>query len=486
MKHTDKEAMKRTIIYFILTCLTALSYASSGKLAIDSVPYLGTRHYLCLNLGGGWHSFRLEAEGGEAQRGTGGLMELKYMFIPRHWGIGIGAQVCSYRGETIFNHSYSHTFIHDDNNLNYTLNTQFKDWKERQDILSVEVPFSIQCTKNFSDRWGFLLGMGATLSIPVIKEYTAQSGTFTTSGWFESTNVEYEDLINHGFKTEQANQSDEIINMATCLGAHFELGFNYSVGKKTAFYLGAYAHYGITNAIIPQEKNIYDGEKYIGAFGSKQVKDVHPLKTGVKLGLRFNLKDKKREKEAEQIVENRRIERERQKEIAAAAEKLKRERKLQEQRERIRREEENDQLMEKERTRIEALRLAAVREKKEAVFALKRIADEANYAYPNSIPTFPEEIERSFDVIYTYLAKNPDVNVLIIGHTDNTIKEDKSFTIGQKRAEAFKQALIRKGIPEDRMECVSQGLTQPIASNNTKAGRELNNRTELRLKGGEE
>ena len=54
-------------------------------------------------------------------------MELKYMFIPRHWGIGIGAQVCSYRGETIFNHSYSQTFIHDDNNLNYTLNTQFKD-----------------------------------------------------------------------------------------------------------------------------------------------------------------------------------------------------------------------------------------------------------------------------------------------------------------------------------------------------------------------
>ena len=324
------------------------------------------------------------------------------------------------------------------------------------------------------------------MSIPVIKEYTAQKGYFTTSGWFESTNVEYEDLLNHGFQTKQANLSDEITRLRTCLGAHLELGFNRAMGQKNAFYMGAYAHYGITNGVISQEKNLYDGENYIGAFGSSQIREVHPFKTGLKLGLRFNLKDKKREKEAEEIVENRRMERERQKEIAAAAEKLKRERNLQEQKERVRIREENEQQREKERERSEAIRKAAIRENKEVAFALKRIADEAIYAYPNSIPTFPEEIERSFDIVYTYLARNPEVTVLIIGHTDNTIKEDKSFTIGQKRAEAFKQALIRKGIPEDRMECISKGLTQPVASNNTKGGRELNNRTELKLRGGEE
>ena len=475
--------MRRTIIYIILTCLATLSYASGAKVPMDSIPYLGTRHYMCLNLGGGCHSALFEAEGGEAGIGYGGLLEIKYKYIPRHWGIGIGAQVSSYHSTVLFNHNYAETFIHNDNNLQYTLNSQFKDWEESQDILSVEVPFSIQYASNNSGKWGFILGFGATLSIPVIKEYTSQKGQFTTSGWFESTNVEYEGLINHGFQVKDAGQSDEITNMTTYLGAHLESGLNRAMGQKSDFYMGLYAHYGITNSVILQEKNLYDGEKYIGAFGSNQIREVHPFKTGVKLGLRFDIKDKKREKEAEEIVEKRREEREKQKEIAAAAERLKRERNLQEQKERIRIKEENDQQMEREREKIEAFHKAALKEKKEATLALKKIADEAIYTYPNSIPTFPEEIERSFDVIYTYLAKNPSVTLLVVGHTDNTIKEEKSFTIGQKRAEAFKQALIRKGIPEDRMECISQGQSQPVASNNTKAGRELNNRTELKLKG---
>ena len=83
------------------------------------------------------------------------------------------------------------------------------------------------------------------------------------------------------------------------------------------------------------------------------------------------------------------------------------------------------------------------------------------------------------------MAKHANARILIVGHTDNTIKGDRSVTIGKKRADAFKQALTRKGIPEDKIECISKGNTQPIASNNTKGGRELNNRTELKLKGGE-
>ena len=476
--------MKKLITYTILTCLTTLSFGNGFPLS-DSIPYLGTRYYLSLNLGGGMHTHLIESDAGQAKEGYGGLLELKYQIIPKHWGFGIGMQLCSYRSSILINYGYAQTFTHNDNNLEYQLNTEFSDWEERQDILAIEIPLSLQYENALNSKWKFLMDLGVTLSIPVINEYSTQNGYYSTSGWFESTNVEYEDLQNHGFHTDQYGQSGEICGIAKSLGAFADVGFNRSMGQKCALYMGLYAQYGITNSANPLHKNIYDGEEYIGAFGSEQFTDIHLLKGGMKIGFRFDLRDKKREKEAEQIMEKRREERERQKEIAATAEKLKRERILQEQRERLRKKEEVDEQMEKDREKIEAFHKAALKEKKEAIFALKRIADEAIYAYPNSIPTFPEEIERSFDIVYTYLAKNADVSILIVGHTDNTIKEDKSFTIGQKRAEAFKQALIRKGIPEDRMECVSKGNTQPVASNNTKGGRELNNRTELKLKGSE-
>lgn len=478
--------MKRSITYLILLCVTTFSYAGEEKsLQQEKIPYLGTKHYLCLNAGGGLHSHMLKADGGDAEYGYGSLFELKYQLTPKNWGIGIGVQISSYRGYTIFNHSYSETFTHLDNDLSYTLNTQFVNWEERQSNLSIEIPFSIQCMKSINKNWSFLLGFGATVSIPIKERYTTQDGYFTSAGWFESTNVVYEDLLNHGFRTVDTELSGPINNMRPGVGAHVEIGFNRAIRQKSAFYMGLYTHYGITSITDPQENSLYDGSNYTGAYESERVEEVHPFKAGVKLGLRFNLRDKKREAEAIRIVEEKQRERERQKEIAASAEQMRRDRLRQEQRERIRREEENDRQMRLEKERIEAYHKAALKEEKEATFALKRIADEAIYTYPNSVPTFPEEIERSFDIIYTYLAKHANARILIVGHTDNTIKGDRSVAIGKKRADAFKQALIRKGIPEDKIECISKGNTQPIASNNTKGGRELNNRTELKLKGGE-
>lgn len=470
----------------ILACMTALSYASGGNISQeDKVPYLGTSNYLLLNIGGGMHTHLFDAEGGDSKQGwdmLGSLFEIKYQHTPKHWGIGLGLQMCYYRSEATFNHNYEGTFTHDDNNLSYRLNTRFVDWKEGQEVWAIEIPLSLQYTSKIGKKWDFLMGAGLTVSIPIIKHFNTHDGYFITSGWFESTNVEYEDLTNHGFHTDESSQSGKIDGMAVSLGTHAEVGFNRMMGKKSAFYMGLYVHYSLTNSVDSQESNLYDGYNYIGAFDSKQVEEVHPFKTGVKLGLRFDLKDKEREKEAKEIVERRKEERERQKEIAAAAEQMRIDHIRQQQQERSLRKEEKDRLLQQQTEKAEAIRKAALKEKNEAIYALKKIADEAIYAYPNSIPTFPEEIERSFDVIYTYLAKNSNASILVTGHTDNTIKEDKSIVIGQKRAESFKKALIRKGIPEDKIECASKGNTQPVASNNTKGGRELNNRTELSLK----
>lgn len=450
-----------------------------GNMSSDSIPYLGTRHYLCMNFGGGIQTQLYGIEYGETTPGGGGLFEIQYLVIPKRIGFGIGAQLASYRSNVVINGKYEQTLTHKDNNLEHTWDALFTDWKETQNTLCFEVPLSLMANNNINGQWSFMMNLGVTLSLPIVAKYSTHDGNIVTSGYFESTNVEYTDLENHGFGTYESGEKESIDNTKVAIGTHVELGFSHMMKQKSAFYFGLYAYYGITNVINNQDQTLYDSKNYVGVFACDEVSEIHPLKAGVKLGFRFDLKDSKRKKEADKIVADRRKKKETKKEVLASAEQLEQERIAKEQEEKIRIEEENQKNMKLEEEKNDAKVLAVAREKRDAYYALKKIADAAQYIGPNSEPKFPEEIESSFDVVYMYLAKNANLNINVIGHTDNKTTPEKSIKLGQKRAEVFKKALIKKGIPEERIICVSKGQNEPVATNNTKEGRELNNRTDL-------
>jgi OmpA-OmpF porin, OOP family len=71
---------------------------------------------------------------------------------------------------------------------------------------------------------------------------------------------------------------------------------------------------------------------------------------------------------------------------------------------------------------------------------------------------------------------NPDLNLLIEGHTDNQGSEAYNIKLSEDRANEVKNQLIRFGIPDNRIEIRAFGDKQPTGSNNTSAGRALNRR----------
>lgn len=71
---------------------------------------------------------------------------------------------------------------------------------------------------------------------------------------------------------------------------------------------------------------------------------------------------------------------------------------------------------------------------------------------------------------------NPDLNLLIEGHTDNQGGEAYNMKLSEDRANTVKKLLIKFGIPDNRIEVRAFGDSQPIGSNNTSAGRALNRR----------
>lgn len=82
--------------------------------------------------------------------------------------------------------------------------------------------------------------------------------------------------------------------------------------------------------------------------------------------------------------------------------------------------------------------------------------------------------------IAAILAKNPELKINIIGHTDNDGDEAANLELSKKRAGSVKQSLINDyRIDVGRMQTEGAGEQNPVSDNNTKEGRANNRRVEF-------
>ena len=80
----------------------------------------------------------------------------------------------------------------------------------------------------------------------------------------------------------------------------------------------------------------------------------------------------------------------------------------------------------------------------------------------------------------TSLNANPDTDIKIIGHTDNTGKVDYNQTLSEKRAKSvFDYLMEDQGVSSKRMTYEGKGIHEPVADNSTPEGRALNRRVEI-------
>ena len=84
------------------------------------------------------------------------------------------------------------------------------------------------------------------------------------------------------------------------------------------------------------------------------------------------------------------------------------------------------------------------------------------------------------DSIANDLLDNPDLNIEIGGHTDNTGSAATNRRLSKERAETVRAYLVGKGIPAARLTTMGYGPDRPIASNKTEDGRAANRRVELK------
>jgi outer membrane protein OmpA-like peptidoglycan-associated protein len=85
------------------------------------------------------------------------------------------------------------------------------------------------------------------------------------------------------------------------------------------------------------------------------------------------------------------------------------------------------------------------------------------------------------DELFNFLKTHPNAYVEIGGHTNGLPGERYCQSLSTRRAQAVVDYLVEKGISNAKLQAKGYGKTQPIASNMTLGGRNLNQRVEMKV-----
>ena len=81
----------------------------------------------------------------------------------------------------------------------------------------------------------------------------------------------------------------------------------------------------------------------------------------------------------------------------------------------------------------------------------------------------------------TSLEKYPNTRLMIVGHSDSQSGTDKSLDLSERRAKALADFLEQIGVNRARITALGRGDAEPIATNDTDAGRQWNRRIEIAI-----
>ncbi|MDN6274855.1 OmpA family protein [Psychrobacter sp.] len=94
----------------------------------------------------------------------------------------------------------------------------------------------------------------------------------------------------------------------------------------------------------------------------------------------------------------------------------------------------------------------------------------------SAIPEVNKELlERASQII----AEVPDMELVIIGHTDSQASDDYNMALSRERAESVREYLVSHGIDASKLSTQGMGESEPVADNSTEQGRFRNRRIEF-------
>lgn len=100
------------------------------------------------------------------------------------------------------------------------------------------------------------------------------------------------------------------------------------------------------------------------------------------------------------------------------------------------------------------------------------------FAFDSSVLTI--EHTQNLEKLSIYLLNNPNTNITVEGHCDESGTREYNLALGERRARVVKEYLMAMGIDEKRITIISYGKERPVNSDKTEEGDRANRRVEIR------
>jgi outer membrane protein OmpA-like peptidoglycan-associated protein len=95
--------------------------------------------------------------------------------------------------------------------------------------------------------------------------------------------------------------------------------------------------------------------------------------------------------------------------------------------------------------------------------------------------TMLRQSSQALQYLLQVMTENPELEILVEGHTDNVGIESDLIDLSLARAQAIRDYLVKYGISRDRIRVIGLGATQPLSQNITEEGRKMNRRVEISI-----
>ncbi len=89
------------------------------------------------------------------------------------------------------------------------------------------------------------------------------------------------------------------------------------------------------------------------------------------------------------------------------------------------------------------------------------------------------EAKTRLDNSLAAIKANPSTQLDVEGHTDSRASDAYNLDLSQRRAQAVVNYLVASGVSASRLNAVGKGESYPVASNDSKEGRQQNRRVEV-------
>lgn len=99
-------------------------------------------------------------------------------------------------------------------------------------------------------------------------------------------------------------------------------------------------------------------------------------------------------------------------------------------------------------------------------------ANSIHFSYDSAV--IKDSEKANIQAVASALQSNPHLQLLIEGNCDERGTEEYNRSLGEKRAEAAREALVALGISEDRIHTISYGKDKPVDTGHSEASHAKN------------